>query len=49
MTLDEKIDELRSKLNDLILNNANYDEIYKASIMLDELIVEYYKINKITA
>ena len=41
--IEEKIEELREKLNKSIENQDNYDVIYKLSTDLDELIVEYYK------
>ncbi|MBS4540095.1 Spo0E family sporulation regulatory protein-aspartic acid phosphatase [Clostridium sp. D2Q-11] len=40
--MDDKIDYLRDELNRLILNNANYDEIYRLSVALDDLIIKYY-------
>lgn len=46
--LDKEIIELREKLNKSIINGEDYDEIYKISIELDELISKYYEeeINK---
>lgn len=41
--INEKICELREKLNKSIQNGEDYDKIYKISIELDELIAEYYK------
>ena len=41
--LEEKIDELRIKLNDLVARGATYEEVYKASQELDVYIAEYYK------
>ena len=41
--LNDEICKLREKLNRSIEENANYDEIYKISVELDELIVQYYK------
>lgn len=41
--LNEKILKLREKLNESIINGADYEETYKISIELDELITEYYK------
>ncbi|HBY20419.1 MAG TPA: Spo0E family sporulation regulatory protein-aspartic acid phosphatase [Clostridiales bacterium] len=38
----EQIDVLRMKLNELIRNNADYMEIYKVSVELDELIAQFY-------
>lgn len=44
--LDKKIDILRKKLNKLIENKSDYSEIYKLSVELDELILEYTKKSK---
>ena len=41
--LKEKIETLREKLDNLVLNNAPYDEIYKISKELDKYIAMYYK------
>lgn len=38
-----QIDEVRVKLNELIKDNADYSEIYKVSVELDELITEFYE------
>lgn len=43
MNLDEKICNLRKKLDNSISNNESYDKIYKISLQLDELIAEYYR------
>lgn len=40
--LDEKICKLREKLNNSIVEGADYSEIYKLSTDLDELIAQYY-------
>ena len=40
--LDKKILKLRKKLNDSILNECEYEEVYKISVELDEAIWEYY-------
>ena len=40
--LDEKIRIARDKLNDSIITGKDYDEIYKLSVELDELIAQYY-------
>ncbi|MCT4594376.1 MAG: aspartyl-phosphate phosphatase Spo0E family protein [Anaeromicrobium sp.] len=37
------IENLRCKLYNLIKNRSSYDEIYKASTDLDEMIVLYYR------
>ena len=42
--LDEKICELRNKLNKSIENGDDYEIIYKLSVELDELIAEYYRL-----
>lgn len=45
--LDEKICELRQKLNESIITGQDYSVTYKLSVELDELITEYYKSKKI--
>lgn len=40
--LDEKICEARKRLNESIITGKNYEEIYKLSVELDELIAKYY-------
>lgn len=40
--LDEKICNLRDKLNKCISNGEDYSVIYKVSVELDELIAQYY-------
>lgn len=42
MLLDDKICKLREKLNKCISNGEDYSVIYKVSVELDELIVQYY-------
>ena len=37
-----KIQELQYELNTMIDNNDDFSKIYKASVELDLLIVEYY-------
>jgi hypothetical protein len=37
-----KIQELQYELNSMIDNNVDYNKIYKTSVELDSLIVEYY-------
>lgn len=44
--MDEKICELRDKLNQSIANGDDYEKIYQLSVELDELIAEYYRIHK---
>ena len=41
--LSDKILKLREKLNESIINGEDYEETYKISIELDELITQYYK------
>jgi len=41
--LDDEILKLRKKLDESIKNGADYKEIYKISVELDQLITEYYK------
>lgn len=43
MSYKEKIEEMKKDLDQLILENAEYQAIYNLSIKLDELIVQYYK------
>ena len=45
--LNDEICKLRDKLNKSIEENADYDEIYKLSVELDELIAKYYKLKTI--
>ena len=41
--LDEKICELRDKLNKSIINEEDYSITYNLSVELDELIATFYK------
>jgi len=41
--VEEKIVELKSKLDNQIINNEEYEKIYKTSTDIDKLIIEYYK------
>ena len=41
--LDNKICELRDKLNNSILEGKDYEIIYNLSVELDELIAKYYR------
>lgn len=41
--LDDRICELRDKLNKSIEKGENYSYTYELSIALDELIAEYYR------
>ena len=45
--LNDEICKLRDKLNKSIEKNANYDEIYKISVELDELIAKYYNVKTV--
>ncbi len=37
------IEQLREVLNDLMEKDGNYEEIYKVSVALDQLIADYYR------
>ncbi len=39
----EDINELREKLDRLIVSNAPYEEIYNLSVRIDKLLIAYYK------
>ena len=41
--LNEKICKKREELNRSIIENKDYNIIYKLSVELDELIAEFYK------
>ena len=41
--LKEKIENLREKLDNLIVTNAPYNEVYEVSRELDKYIAEYYR------
>lgn len=41
----KEINILRQELNDSIINNENYETIYRLSTQLDKLIAMYYKEN----
>ncbi len=41
--LKQKIKTLKLKLENQILSNCSYDEIYNTSAEIDKLLVEYYK------
>jgi hypothetical protein len=43
--LDEKIVVLKEKLNNIIINENNYEEIYKISSEIDDLIIDHYSKN----
>lgn len=40
--VNQKIEDLRKKLNDLIESGADFEEIKKVSCLLDECLVEFY-------
>ena len=44
--LKDKICKKREELNKSIEENKDYEEIYKISVELDELIAEYYRENE---
>ncbi|WP_110943109.1 aspartyl-phosphate phosphatase Spo0E family protein [Inediibacterium massiliense] len=39
----KEIEILRQRLNDLIQVESNYEQIYRVSVQLDELITTFYK------
>lgn len=41
--LINQIDFFREKLENQIIKNEPYDEIYQTSIIIDKLLVDYYK------
>lgn len=41
--INEKIEALKSKLNELIEKDAPYEDVYRLSKQIDEYIVEFYK------
>ena len=47
--LDEKICEVRNKLNKSIENGEDYSIVYKLSVELDELIAKYYQNLKVAS
>ena len=44
--LEEKIQRKRKQLNESIEMHQNYEDVYKLSVELDELITEFYKESK---
>ena len=44
--LEDKIKIKRKQLNESLENNGNYEDVYKLSVELDELITEFYKESK---
>lgn len=44
--IEDKIKRKRKQLNESIEKNKNYDDVYRLSVELDELITEFYKESK---
>ena len=44
MEVNEEICKLRNRLNNEIVEGADYKTIYETSVELDELIAKYYKV-----
>lgn len=44
--LEEEIKRKRKQLNESIENNKKYEDVYKLSVELDDLITEFYKDSK---
>lgn len=44
--LEEKIQIKRKQLNESIEKNGKYEEVYRLSVELDDLISEFYKESK---
>lgn len=44
--LEDKIQRKRKQLNESIENNKNYEDVYRLSVELDDLITEFYKESK---
>lgn len=41
--LEQEIQRKREELNESIENNKEYDDVYRLSVELDDLITEFYK------
>ena len=41
--LEEKINRKREELNESLEKQNNYEDVYKLSVELDDLIAEFYK------
>lgn len=41
--IEDKIQRKRKQLNESIENKQKYEDVYKLSVELDELITEFYK------
>lgn len=44
--LEDKINKKREELNESIEKNKNYEDVYRLSVELDDLIDEFYKKSK---
>lgn len=44
--LEEKIQKKRKQLNESIEKNGSYEDVYRLSVELDDLIDEFYKKTK---
>lgn len=44
--IEDKIKRKRKQLNESIEKNKKYEDVYKLSVELDELITEFYKESK---
>ena len=44
--LEEEIKRKRKQLNESLENNTKYEDVYKLSVELDDLITEFYKESK---
>lgn len=47
--LEEKIIDLREKLDKSIQNGEDYEIIYELSTQLDELIIEHYNVKMVSS
>ena len=46
MPIVKKINDLKKKVENMLENSENYEEIYEINVKLDRLIDEYYRENK---
>ena len=44
--LEDRINKKREELNESIEKNKNYEDVYRLSVELDDLIDEFYKKSK---
>lgn len=44
--LEEEIKRKRKQLNESLENNTKYEDVYRLSVELDDLITEFYKESK---